>query len=436
MNKLDEWQREAIEHKGNILLCTGRRVGKTWIMSYKAVKRMLEKKTRIVVVSLTEEQAMLIIAMVKNILYEIDPKAMKSKKEDTNKKTVTIKNGSKLICRPVGEDGDSLRGYEADIVIIDEASRMGKLFWIAITPIILTTRGEMWLCSTPHGKQGYFWDRFNEAYNLKEDNSFKVIYTSTEQVINNRPISITWTEEQKKAALKQLEFEKRTMSAIEYGQEYMGLFLEELRQFFPDEVIAKACTQEKGDFVQTGSIFLGVDIARMGGDKIAYEFVEKIDDTKYIHRQNITKAKQDTYITEQEILQLNEIWKPEQIGIDAGSGSLGVGIYDRLLHNPKTRSKVKAMTNQKISLNRDGTDKQRIFKEDMYENLKYLMETGKIVLLNDPEVKASLKSVQIEVEAGKVRIFAHPSADIVEGLVRAAYLAEKAKINKLYITYF
>lgn len=433
MIHLDDFQKEALDHKGNLLLCTGRRVGKTYIMAFKAIKRMLDKKIRVVVVSLTEEQAMLIIAMAKNILQEIASTNMLKKREQTNKKTITLRNGSKMISRAVGNDGDSLRGYEADILLIDEASRMGKLFWIAITPLILTTKGEMWLCSTPHGKQGYFWERFNEAYNLKQENGFKVIYTTTEYIVNNRPISSSWTIEQKDAALKILTQEKRTMSEIEYGQEYMGLFLDELRQYFSEETIEKACVYKRRSPI--GTVFMGVDIARMGGDKTTYQFIDKISDDKMYHIENIVRGKQDTYKTEQEIVNFSAQWRAEKIGIDAGSGSLGIGIYDRLVNTPATREKVIAMTNQKVSLNRDGTDKQRIFKEDMYENLNYLMQTNKLKLLDDPEIKQQLRSIQIELFEGKTKIFANPSADIIEGIVRAAYLAEKQKLNKLFITY-
>lgn len=432
--QLDDWQKEALEHNGNLLLCTGRQVGKTYIMSRKAITRMLKQKTNIIVVSLTEEQAMLIINMCKDIIQELAPAQLVKKHTETNKKTITLKNRSKLISRPVGDNGDSIRGYTADILIVDEASRMGKFFWASALPVILTTKGQIWICSTPRGKQGFFWERFNEAYNLQDPSaSFKVIYTNSLKVINERPITTRWTEEHKKQALQLIEDQRKMLTPIEFQQEYMGLFLDEIRQYFSDELIEKACILERQTPI--GTIFMGVDIARFGHDKISYEFIDKVSDTEMYHRENITKSKQDTWVTEQDIIALSQTWKAAKIGIDSGSGSLGVGIYDRLMHDERTKAKVVAMTNQKISLNRDGTDRQRIFKEDMYENLHYLMETGKLKLLRDPSLKQCLKNVQIEVEDGKTKIFAHPSADEVEGVVRAAYLAEKAKVNKLFIAY-
>ena len=37
MIKLDKWQQEVLDYDGDILLCTGRRVGKTYILARKAM---------------------------------------------------------------------------------------------------------------------------------------------------------------------------------------------------------------------------------------------------------------------------------------------------------------------------------------------------------------------------------------------------------------
>ncbi len=81
-----------------------------------------------------------------------------------------------MIIRPVGNTGDGARGFEGGVLIVDEAARMPKLFWIAAKPILLTTNGKLWLGSTPFGKDGYFWERYNEAVNIKSpDARFKVL---------------------------------------------------------------------------------------------------------------------------------------------------------------------------------------------------------------------------------------------------------------------
>lgn len=436
--RLDDWQKEANDYKGDLLLCTGRRVGKTWILAKKGVDRMAKcPKTQIIMVSLTEDQAKIIMAMALDYTQQKCPKMIGKGKNKPTLRTLTFKNSSKMIVRPVGITGDAVRGFEGGVLIVDEASRMPPMFWIAAKPILLTTGGEIWMGSTPHGKQGYFWEKFDESYNKNKENArFKVIYVSTEEVIEKREICPSWTEEQRKGAFKILEEDKKDMSELEYGQEYLGLFLDDLQQFFPDEMLNKTLVLERPDIKGKNYCYLGVDIARMGGDECAYAILQEKSERMFHQIENITKVKQRTTQTEEDILHLNRQYNPYKIGIDAGSGSLGVGIYDRLLINTETKRKVVPMNNRTISLDRDGKQTQRIFKEDMYHNLKAMMEDGEIQLLRDSKIFLSLKSVQEEINEKTGKTYIKGKYDhIAEALVRAAWLAKKEKIKNFNIYY-
>lgn len=439
--QLDPWQEEVLNHKGDLLLCTGRRVGKTYILARKCVDYMVEHKKPIICVSLTEDQSMLIIAMALAYARTKYPTLIGKGRMRPTLKTLTIKQGTKtakMISRPVGTTGDATRGFNGGVLMVDEASRMPDLFWIAAKPVLLTQAGEIWMSSTPHGKKGYFWERFNEAYNLKDPKArFKAFYITTDQVMKERPISKTWTEEQRQGALRILEEDKKEMSYNEYAQEYLGMFLDDLNQFFDDELIEKCCIGKRGEHHEQGKIFLGVDIARMGGDQTAYEFVQ-VRDNKYFHVENITETKKFTTHTEKMILDLSDIWKPAKIGLDAGSGTLGVSILDHLMET-KVKRKLVKMDNRSISVDADDEQAQRLFKEDMYFNLKAMMERGDITLLDDSDVKLSLKSVQSEFVQnykGQIKLRIHGKfTHITEGLVRAALLARKEKSLNLWCEY-
>jgi len=440
---LDDWQKEVLSYDKDLLLCTGRRVGKTYILARKACEEMVNKpNTPVIVVSLTEDQAQLIISMALNYLQDHYPKMIAKGQNKPTQKTITLTNKSKMISRPVGNTGDGARGFEGGILIVDEASRMPRSFWIAGKPVLLTTNGRIWMASTPFGKQGYFWERFDEAYNKKSPSArFKVFYISTEEVMKNRPISDSWTEEQREGALRILDEDRKEMSEIEYGQEYLGLFLDELRQFFPDELIDKCCILQRNPNM-TGDKFLGVDIARMGDDESTFEVINKLDG-KYYHVESQITKKTYTTQTEQKIIELDKMWNFVKIGIDAGSGSLGVGIYDHLLQS-NIKRKIEAMNNRAIAQDRDGKKKVTLQKEDYYDNLRGMMERGEIKLLDDDNVKASLRSVQWEftnteedVQEGKiskVRIFGKYT-HVAEGIIRAAWLARKAKNLNFQIYY-
>lgn len=427
--ELDSWQHDILAAKGNVLLCTGRQVGKTTIFAIKAAERMVEKRgSRIIVASLTEDQAQLIIIMILTHLERNYKKMIARKKKAPTKSSITLTNGSKVIARPVGNTGDAIRGFTGDVLIPDEASRMPETMWLAAKPTLLTTAGEIWMCSTPFGKQGYFYDCFQNKHDR-----FKVFHVSSEQVIKDRAISDTWSEQQRIAALRFLEEEKNDMSDLQYAQEYLGQFIDDLRQLFSDQIIAQACTLGKSGVSIRHQHFLGCDIARMGEDEGTYEIVSRIDKDNFRHIDSIITKKQLTTATFDKIVQLNRAYNFKQIGIDAGSGSLGVGILDFLLREPTVKRKIIALNNLKRQMDYSGEKSRKLLKEDMYFNLLALMEKNRIKLLKDGNVMLSLKSVQYEYvkKEGmptKLRIFGN-YAHIVEGLVRAVFLANQKHLN-------
>lgn len=434
MIRYDSWQQEVKAHRGDLLLCTGRRIGKTQVLAEKGVDRMAEEPNLpMVVVSLTEDQAELIIIMALNYAREKYPKLIAKGRKRPTKKTFTLTNGSKMISRPVGTTGDSTRGFEGGILMVDEASRMPKLFWIAAKPILLTTGGELWLCSTPFGKQGFFWKSFNAAYNLKDpDARFKVFYKDTPTVMAERPICDTWTQKQRDGALRILELDKKEMSELEFGQEYLGLFLEDLRQFFDDFLISRAMTLERGKLTRVmpelQENYLGIDYAGVGDDENVMLSVERTrrDRISQVDMQITKKIRSN--VTVETIKTLDRRYCYRRIYID--DGGAGVAIFDPLLANRQTRRKVVGINNASRSIEYATDRRKRLLKEDLYNNLLTLFEENKISLFNEPEIMLSLKSVQCEIKDGKMRIFGNYT-HIAEALIRAAWCM-KDKSLKLW----
>lgn len=432
---LDDWQKDFMEYEGHSVVCTGRRVGKTYIHSRKACKRMLERPmTKVIVASLTEDQAQLIILFALDFLQKHYGNMIKKKTTFTNSRKITLKNGSSMIARPVGNTGDAIRGFEGNILILDEVSRFNELILTAATPILLTTGGEIWMCSTPFGKQGYFYESF-----LNKNNRFKVWHKSSEEVMKNRPINGSWDEEKRKKAIEFLEQEKKDKSELSYGQEYLGLFLDDLRRFYDDLWIEKVCVLKRQETLPTNNNYLGVDIARLGGDKTTYEGLhvprEGYEGKKI---RQIEHHQEDYKPTTHTFERIKDFAKRyDKIGIDAGSGSLGVGIYDFCLQAIETSKKVVAMNNRKIAMDRYGKTSQRIMNEDFHDNLKSMGEHGEILLFDDDDIKNSFRSIQIEIsreedKISKVKIYGRDS-HIVEGIKRAAWLAKKEKSKNIQI---
>lgn len=433
---LDDWQLEILEHRGDIGLCKGRRIGGTEIFAIKAAERMVsDPGTKIVMLSLTEDQAKLIVIVALEHLERFHKKLIATGLKKPTQGSITLRNGSTLKIRPVGATGDAVRGFDGDILGIDEAPWQPKMMWAAARPVITTNAGEIWMWGTPNGKQGYFWEQFNKSWNKKDpDARFRFWYKNSEEVLFNRPISESWTQKQHDGAIRILAEEKKDMSDLEYGQEYLGLFLEDINQFFDDELIEFACTEEK-DPKRAGDRYLGVDIGRMY-DPSAFEDVVKVGETVY-HCDSQTTVKTRTTETQQKIIEMDNAVNYIQIGIDAGSGALGVGVYDNLLLVDSVKSKLEPMNNRAIALDRDGNKKQTLQKIDYYHNLRAMMQNGEIKLLKDQAVKESLRSVRWTISkeedsSSKMQILGN-NTHITEGLIRAAWLAKKGKGSNIWI---
>lgn len=432
--QLDDWQQEILNCDEDILLLKGRRVGGTEIFSIKSVEEM-RKGQRIVMVSHTEDQAKLIIIFALEYIEKTCKEEFHmtgSKKPQTTK--IYAKSGGWLQVRPVGNTGDAVRGFDADILGIDEAPLQPKAMWAAARPVVSTNAGRIWMWGTPKGKEGYFWEQYNKIHNLKKEGRFKVWYRNTEDILEDRPISESWTIEQKEGLRRILNEEKKDMSDLEYGQEYLGLFMEDIMRLYTDDLLDQIKKVTSGEIRECSNNFMGVDIARMGDDKSAFSIITNRGGISYYVYLETT-SKTLTTDTEQKILEIDSRWKFRQIGIDAGSGTLGVSILDHLL-NTKIRNRVIALNKRQVALDRNGKSKQMLLGEDMYLNLLSMMQHGKIAILDDDRVWASLRSVMFEHVRSpnnktRMRIYSprHEDSDVVESLIRAAWIANQKHLN-------
>ena len=264
MMKYDKWQQEILDAEGDILANTGRQVGKTTVFSHKIAKYMLEHpKHQVIVVSLTEDQAQLIIVMVLDYLERNHKKLIKKGKNKPTKSRIWLTNNAHVISRPVGNTGDAVRGFTGNVLYIDEASGMPELMWKAAMPTLMTTAGQIWMSSTPRGKfvgSGTKKNFFFKCWeNLEE--RWQVFNITSKQVIKERTITDDWTTEKRDKALKFLDNQQALLTEMEFQQEYEGMFLDDMRQWFDDDLIQSCMTNSRPNHIKKGQdYFLGVDI--------------------------------------------------------------------------------------------------------------------------------------------------------------------------------
>ena len=390
----DLWQKQILEAKGDLLANTGRQVGKTTIFAHKIAKHLLNNpKHQVIVVSLTEDQAQLIIIMILDYLEKNHKALIQKGKNKPTKSRVWLKNGAHVISRPVGNTGDAVRGFTGNVLYIDEAAGMPELMWKASMPTLMTTAGQIWMSSTPRGKFIANSSKKNFFFKCWEnhDNKWQIFNIDSEKVLKERKITEDWTEEKRDKALKFLSNQKLLLSDMEYQQEYMGQFLDDMRQWFDDELIISCQTEERPDIIKKdATYFLGIDVARMGEDESTFEIFELQGDHLYQVENQITK-KTTLPQTYEHIRHLHRLYNFSKIFID--SAGIGVGVFDWLMYDDDTKYITEAIDNSRQIMSTDGKTR-KLMKTLKYSHFKMLMETGKLHLLKDSNIFQSFKSVQ------------------------------------------
>jgi len=427
----DGWQKEIIEDTSKyILLCKGRQIGGTSAFAMKSVKWMVEQGKKILVGSITEEQAKLVIVMVKDILMKDNKGMIATGKHKPTLDKVMLKNGGEIRSRAVGTMGDAFKGFTADVNWFNEMSKWPELAFISIMPTLLTTGGEMWGDSTPFGK--YINGKTKKTFFFKcfenLDDRWKVYYKTSEEVVKNRKITEYWTIERRGASLKFLDDQKATMSDMEYRQEYLGEFMDDINQWFSDELIISCQTIERPNRIIKDQIyFLGVDVARMGEDESTFEIYELKENGHLYQVENQITTKTTLPQTFNHIKQLSELYEFSKIFID--SGGIGVGVFDWLMYDDDTKHITEAIDNSKQMMSADGKTR-KLQKTLKYSHFKMLMETGKVHLLKDANIFQSFKSVQFaytndNLGVRHLKIFGN-NTHIAEGSTNAGW-GEKTK---------
>lgn len=416
---LDSWQKEVKEvfekEKCNIAVRSGRQAGKSTVISVIAGDYAVKHPNRtVMVIASVERQAFLLFEKILMYMEVNYANKIKKGKDRPTKTRIKLNNGTVIHCLPTGLSGAGIRGFTIDLLIADEAAFIPNDVFTAVTPALAARASKgarIILLSTPFGRSGYFAESF-------KDSTFKCFHVSSEECPR---IS--------KEYLAQM---KERMSKREYAQEFLGEFVDELMQFFPDDLIKKCMVLQREKGISRGKdYYLGVDIARMGEDESTFQVLELTGDKKLRHLENqITKQ---TYLNEttKHIIEMDKIYDFNKIFID--DEGIGVGVFDYLLENDQTKRKVIPINNSKRIIDSDKSHTTRLLKEDLYSNLLTLMERGDIKLLDDPNVFQSLKSVQFDYTSNSLgkpmlKIFGKYT-HIAEGLIRAAWCVKYKTLN-------
>jgi hypothetical protein len=146
-------------------------------------------------------------------------------KTGDNQTTLTAENGSRVISLPASEG--TVRGFSADLLILDEASRIDDEMYRAVTPMLAVTGGRLIALSTPAGRRGWWWDAWENGGPAWE--RYRVPATDVPRITQQF-----------------LDEELRTLGRWAFEQEYMCSFQDSTDQFFRDDDIARMLAQGAG----------------------------------------------------------------------------------------------------------------------------------------------------------------------------------------------
>ena len=447
---LDPWQKRVMEHEGNCVLRTGRQVGKSQTVAKKASKVSIEYPgTETLIIAASQRQSSHIFEKIMSYYNRIDEillekariahkaewnrqKSRRDKisqfnmkyglfEEKPTKTKAALKNGSRVHCLPAGKTGVYLRCFTIDFLIGDEAAYIPEPVYVAVKPMLAVSkklRGLGWeiYLSTPFGKGGYFYD-------CCHDPDFMQIHVSSEDC--------------KRIPRDFLKKERTKLSRIEYAQEYLGEFIDEFNQLFPTALINSRMTfiEWNNEIDPNKQYYLGVDVARYGGDENGFVVAEMRRDA---HRGNDvikivwldTTERKGITDTARKIYKLDKLFKFNKIFID--SSGVGGGLYDIIIEELGKR-RVIGLENAKRSIDMDDR-KGKLMKEDLYSNALVLMEQEpqKIEIISSLKLARSLKSMTFEYTSERnLKIYGKYS-HLAEAFVRACWCIREKGL-RLYV---
>lgn len=401
---LDPWQRAVLEHQGNVCIRAGRQVGKTEVISLKAAQFARDRSgTVTLVIAASQKQSGWLFDRIKGQIDNMEAKKEIKYARESTRTRIWLSNGSEIHSLPAGRTGQFIRGLTLDLLIADEAAYIPEEVWRAVTPMIAVSRklrglGWVILLSTPFGKGGYFYESY-------VDPDFKSFHVSSEKC--------------KRIPKDFLLKEKKRMTKAEYAQEYLGDFIDEWNQFFPTPLIKACMTFIHWDFEkeynQKYSYYLGVDIARYGGEENAFVVIEHKEKKLRVVKV-LTTDRVSLIDTVERIKALDKKFDFRRVFID--SAGVGGGALDLLIES--MGRKVVGLENASRSIDKEGT-RRRILKEDLYSSALCLMEARKVEIVSHPRLLRSLKSIVFEYTLDKNLKISGKYAHLAEAFVRACW---------------
>lgn len=156
--QLDTWQADLLLNDAamRIILNCARQSGKSTVVALMALHHALySDNAMVIIISHTLHQAAETFKKISRFNRRIG-RPVTSVTETV--KRLELQNGSRIVTLS-GQKPESIRGYSGvTMLIIDEAAQVPDETYFAARPMLAVSGGRIVLLSTPHGKQGFFYE--------------------------------------------------------------------------------------------------------------------------------------------------------------------------------------------------------------------------------------------------------------------------------------
>lgn len=346
-----------------ISVLSPRQRGKSFTLKMLAMMKAINQTNRkIFIVTPTFGQCDKIYKEISKTIRQI-PGLLRAANAST--RVIELVNGSSINLKSV-EQGDNLRGYTADLVIIDEAAYCSKeIVQSCVLPWTNTTGGSVILFSTPR---------------FKNENDLFYFYYNKGLEYTKSYLAIDWTKFDTSALMpeEKLQQYKETLPHRIYVNEILGQFIDAEGGVF-------------GDFTgvlnnnpsMVGPYTAGIDFgAQVGKDYTAISIFNSRNEQVYIGYRNDLKPVE----TVKWLKGIIEQWKPQAVGVEINS--IGQVYFDLLQREVKATRLVKFTTTNQS-------------KRQIIEALAKAIEDGDISLLDDRELTNELTAYEVnELKSG------------------------------------
>jgi hypothetical protein len=221
------------------IACTGRRAGKSHLGALKAATALLRGQ-KVLIASTSQDQADVFWRYLRSWFAPLTTAGVLYKNESTR----TIELGKGLLRVKTGRDADVLRGFDADLLILDECAYLDPAAWYEVgAPMMADRDGTAIFLSTPLRKN-WFYHLFNKAQ-ADTSGRWMAVHATT---LDNPHLN-----QQAVAELAQ------DMTEEAYRQEILAEFLEGQGQVFRN---IDACATAQRVEPYKGEFVMGVDTAQ------------------------------------------------------------------------------------------------------------------------------------------------------------------------------